>query len=115
MKYGLLEKAYQWALIFELQQLGFSVEWEVEVPFIYKNNRIDRAFRVDLLIDKEIVVEVKAVEKMAAVCFHQLYTYLRFLGLRNGVLVNFGEYNFRKDGIFRIDALNWNPRMIENR
>ncbi|MHC4470911.1 MAG: GxxExxY protein [Planctomycetota bacterium] len=98
---GLLESAYEKVLAFELTQRGLRVERQVAFPLAYEGVVVDEAFRADLLVEGIVIVEVKSVEKAAAVHHKQLLTYLRVSGLRLGLLINFGM-GLIKDGIKRV-------------
>lgn len=98
---GLLESVYEEALVFELQQRGLQVARQLEVPINYKGTILKTALRLDLLIENQIIVELKSVEEMKPVFAKQLLTYLRLLDKRVGLLVNFSEGNII-DGIIRI-------------
>ena len=98
---GLLESVYEEALVFELEERGLKVERQVEVPIRYKGNELKTPLRLDLLIENQIVVELKSVEEMKPVFAKQLLTYLRLLDKRIGLLVNFSSNNIR-EGIIRI-------------
>lgn len=105
--YGLVERVYQIALCIEIKKLGYEVEEEVYIDFKYGGVVVDKAFRIDLLVNKNIIVEIKALSELPPVSFNQLYTYLKLTNLKYGVLVNFGEYYFNKRGTFKINAENW--------
>ena len=98
---GLLESVYEEALVFELQQRGLEVARQQEVPINYKGNVLKTALRLDLLIENQVIVELKSVEEMKPVFAKQLLTYLRLLDKRVGLLVNFSSNNIR-EGIIRI-------------
>ena len=98
---GLLESVYEEALAFELKERGLMVERQVEVPIQYKGNVLKTPLRLDLLIENQIIVELKSVEEMKPVFAKQLLTYLRLLDKRVGLLVNFSANNIR-EGIIRI-------------
>ena len=98
---GLLESVYEEALAFELKERGLKVERQVEVPIQYKGNELKTPLRLDLLIENQIIVELKSVEEMKPVFAKQLLTYLRLLDKRVGLLVNFNSSNIR-EGIKRI-------------
>lgn len=98
---GLLESVYEEALAFELKERGLKVERQVEVPIQYKGNELKTPLRLDLLIENQIIVELKSVEEMKPVFAKQLLTYLRLLDKRIGLLVNFNSSNIR-EGIKRI-------------
>ncbi len=98
---GLLESVYEEALVYELQQRGLKVERQLEVPIRYKDAELKTPLRLDLLIENQIIVELKSVEEMKPVFAKQLLTYLRLLNKRVGLLVNFSSANIR-EGITRI-------------
>ncbi len=97
---GLLESVYVAALECELLTLGLQVRRELPVPVYYKNIKLELGFRLDLLIENKVIIEVKSVENIAAVHHKQLLTYLKITELKLGILVNFNVSNI-KDGIFR--------------
>ena len=86
---GLLESVYEEALVFELEQQGLKVERQLPVPIFYKGNLLKTELRLDLLVEDEVIVELKSVEEMKKVFAKQLLTYLRLLDKRVGILVNF--------------------------
>ena len=98
---GLLESVYEEALAFELKERGLKVERQVEVPIRYKGNELKTPLRLDLLIENQVIVELKSVEEMKPVFAKQLLTYSRLLNKRVGLLVNFSSNNIR-EGIRRI-------------
>jgi len=98
---GLLESVYEEALCFELSQRGLKVERQLQVPIVYKGNVLKTDLRLDLLVENQIVVELKSVEDMKPVFFKQTKTYLKLMNKHLGLLVNFGEYDMR-DGIQRV-------------
>ena len=98
---GLLESVYEEALVFELQQRGLQVERQMEVPIRYKGNVLKTPLRLDLLVEDQVIVELKSVEEMKPVFAKQLLTYLRLLDKRVGLLVNFSSASIR-EGIKRI-------------
>ncbi len=98
---GLLESVYEEALVFELQQRGLQVARQVEVPIMYKGNSLKTPLRLDLLVENQVIVELKSVEEMKPVFAKQLLTYLRLLDKRVGLLVNFSSEDIRA-GIIRI-------------
>ena len=85
---GLLESAYRECLCFELKKPGLEVELEKPTPLIYDTIKLDRGYRLDLLVENKIVVEIKVVEAIANVHLQQLLTYLRFGNYRLGLLIN---------------------------
>lgn len=98
---GLLESAYEACLIFELRQRGFKVEHQKPLPVVYKNVKLDCGYRLDIVVDDSVIVEIKAVEKLNSVHEAQLLSYLRLYGSRVGLLVNF-HVAMLKDGIRRV-------------
>jgi GxxExxY protein len=98
---GLLESVYETCLARELEIRGMAVERQVDVPVVYEGLKLDAGLRLDLLVDKRVIVEVKAVEKMIPVFDAQLLTYLKLTGLRLGLLINF-NVPVIKDGIKRL-------------
>ena len=98
---GLLESVYQAVLPQALARRGLLVEAQRNVPFEFEGMRFQQGLTVDLLVDGQVVVELKSVEKLAPVHFKQVVTYLRLLDLRVGLLVNFGGATL-KEGLHRI-------------
>jgi GxxExxY protein len=98
---GLLESAYEECMCHELHLRQIPFRRQVELPVVYKNVRLDCGYRMDLLVDDAVVVELKAVEKWAAVFEAQLITYLRLSGKRVGLLINFGAPALSRGGIIR--------------
>jgi GxxExxY protein len=98
---GLLESVYEQVLAYELTKRGLSVKCQVVVPVFYEGLQFEQGFCADLVVEGCVIVELKSVEKVAAVHKKQLLTYLRLTDLRLGLLVNFGEALIR-DGITRI-------------
>ena len=90
---GLLESVYEEALVFELEQRGLRVERQRQVPINYKGNVLATELRLDLLVEGEVIVELKSVEEMRAVFWKQLLTYLRLMDKHVGLLVNFNTDN----------------------
>lgn len=98
---GLLEGVYEACLAFELKQRGLQVQTQVEMPVCYQGVSIDTGYRLDLLIERAVIVELKAVEKLMPVHEAQLLTYLKLADKRLGLLINFNVPHLR-DGIKRI-------------
>ncbi len=98
---GLLESAYQQCLIYELQKKGLKVETEKPLPVIYENVKLEYGYRIDLLVENKIIVELKAVEALTDVHLAQVLTYLRLSGNEVGLLINFNVKSL-KNGIRRI-------------
>jgi iron complex transport system substrate-binding protein len=98
---GLLESVYEAVLAKSLGKRGFAVERQKPVTFHYDDMTFEDGFRVDLLVEQQVVVELKSVEKLAPVHCKQMLTYLRLMDLRVGLLINFGSA-LLKDGLHRI-------------
>jgi GxxExxY protein len=98
---GLLESAYGACLAFELRQLGLKVEEQRPLPVVYKEINLDCGYRMDLVVENSVIVEIKAVEQLAPIHDAQLLSYLRISGKRVGLLINFHS-RMLKDGLKRI-------------
>lgn len=98
---GLLESVYEKALVRELKLRGLEVQTQLPVPIIYKDAVVGDELRIDILVEGELIVELKSVEEFKPVYFKQLRTYLKLLNKDVGLLINFGEYDFKK-GMRRI-------------
>ena len=97
---GLLESIYEEALCIELQQRGISYERQVNVDVIYKGNVI-KGQRIDLLVEKQVIVENKSIAKLPEVAKAQVLSYLKATGLKRGLLLNFGMPRL-VDGVIRV-------------
>jgi GxxExxY protein len=98
---GLLENAYEMCLVHELTQRGLKAERQVAVPLIYEGVDINVGFRMDLLVENRIILEIKAVEALTPLHEAQILTYLKLANKRLGFLINFNVLVFKK-GIKRI-------------
>lgn len=98
---GLFESVYQQALTHELRQAGLRVATEVGVPVIYNGLQLGNGFRLDMLVEDKVVIELKSVEALAPIHFKQLQNYLGLSGLRLGLLINFNTA-FLRDHIHRV-------------
>lgn len=99
---GLLESVYQSCMVIELQRTGLNVLSELAVPVVYRGVQVtNEGFRIDLLVENKIVVELKSVEKVLPVHKKQLLTYLKLTGRQLGLLINFNEERL-VDAITRI-------------
>jgi GxxExxY protein len=98
---GLLESAYDACLAFELVDRGFTVERQKPLPLIYREVAIDCSYRLDLVVNREVVVEVKSVEKITHVHHAQMLSYLRLSGCTVGLLINFNVKWLSEEGIKR--------------
>ena len=97
---GLLENTYKQCLAHELSQTKINFQMEVELPVIYKNIRISCGYRIDLLIENKIIVELKSVDKILPIHEAQLLTYMKLANIKTGLLINFNE-KILKNGIKR--------------
>jgi len=98
---GLLESVYETVLYHELKKRGLQVQRQVPVTFVYDGIRYEEGFRIDLVVDDCVIVELKSVEDVHPVCRKQLLTYLRLSQKRLGLLINFNA-TLLKSGITRI-------------
>jgi len=99
---GMLESAYDSCLAFELVERGLQVERQKPMPLIYRGRPLDIGYRLDLLVEQLVVVEVKAIERLEPVHSAQLLSYLRLSGCKVGLLINFNVKWLTQDGIKRI-------------
>ena len=97
---GLLESAYQQCLFYELTQSGLTVEEEVPMKLTYKDIQLDQGYRIDLLVNRQIVLEIKSVEQLDDVHTAQVLTYMKLGGFKLGLLMNFNSA-LLKEGIKR--------------
>lgn len=86
---GLLESVYEAALKYELEKAGLKVQSQVGIPMIYEELKFDLGFRLDLLVEEQVIVEIKSVEMLHEVHFKQVLTYLRLSNRSLGLLINF--------------------------
>lgn len=93
---GLLESVYEEALAFELQERGLEVVRQAEAPIIYKGSKLKTALRLDLMVNNQVIVELKSVEEIKPVFAKQLLTYLKLMKKHVGLLVNFNTSNLRE-------------------
>jgi len=98
---GLLESTYEACLLFELQSTGLKVEQQKVLPVIYKDVKLDCGYRLDLLVENKVVIEIKSVESLNEVHMAQIITYLKLSGCRLGFLINFNVVLI-KQGIRRV-------------
>jgi len=97
---GLLESAYEECLIYELQNAGLSVEQQKPVPVIYKEVKLDYGYRIDILVENTVVIELKTVDEFNPVHEAQVLTYMKFAEKKIGLLINF-NVKLLKQGIKR--------------
>lgn len=94
---GLFESVYESALFYELVKLDLKVQKQVEVTILYEEITLDPAFRLDLLVEDKVIIELKSVEDLAPIHHKQLTTYLRLTNKKLGLLVNFNTLNILND------------------
>jgi len=98
---GLLESAYEAALAYEIRKEGLEVKTQLGLPFQYEDIRLDIGYRIDLLVENMVIVEVKSVDALADVHYKQVLTYLKLSNKKLGLLVNFNTLSLN-DSIKRI-------------
>ncbi|MBN1448931.1 MAG: GxxExxY protein [Bacteroidetes bacterium] len=98
---GLLESVYEHCLAYEITQSGRSVRTQLGLPLIYKSVKLDIGYRIDILVDDELIIEVKSVDEILEVHEAQLLTYLRLTERRLGLILNFNVTNMQR-GIRRV-------------
>ena len=96
-----MESAYEHCLAFELIQRGWRVERQVAMPVTYETTTLDVGYRLDLVVDRAVIIEVKAIDALAPIHRAQLFTYLKLSGIKLGILMNFNVKLF-KDGVARM-------------
>jgi GxxExxY protein len=104
---GLLESAYQACLAHELRTRGIEVATEVPLPVVYEGQKLEVGYRIDIVVEGKVVVEVKSVEAIHPIHEAQLLSYVRLSGIKVGLLMNFNVLHL-KDGIKRmVDGKDW--------
>jgi GxxExxY protein len=98
---GLLESAYEVCLAHELTVMGFKIERQVSLPLVYNDVKLDAGYRLDLWVEKKVIIEVKAVEELHPVHMAQMLTYLKLTGNRLGLIINFHSA-ILKNGLRRV-------------
>ncbi|MDR7128649.1 GxxExxY protein [Algoriphagus sp. 4150] len=98
---GLLESSYEKCLAFELIQQGLEIKTQVAVPVIYKGNKLEVGYRLDILVEEKVIIEVKTVSELAPIHKAQLLTYLKLTGIKLGLLINFNSIKLI-DGVKRV-------------
>ena len=87
---GLLESAYEQCLCYELKHAALTFECQVPLPVIYKDMRLECGYRIDIVVERSLILEIKAVERLIPIHEAQVLTYLKLSGIRTGLLLNFG-------------------------
>ena len=98
---GLLESAYEECLFYELKKTGVEVQKQKALPLVYEEVRLDIGYRIDIIVENKLILEIKSVEILNDVHFAQLLTYLKLTNCRLGMLINF-NVNLIKNGIKRV-------------
>jgi len=98
---GLLESAYEACLAFELAERGLRIERQKALPVVYREVKLDCGYRLDLLVEDRVIVEIKAVDRLAAIHEAQLLSYLKLSDRRLGLLINF-NVRLLTDGVRRV-------------
>lgn len=108
---GMLENVYKTCLAYRLNKRGLLVETEKPVPVFFEEIRMECGYRADIVVEKQIVVDTKTIEAIGPLQIAQVLTYLRFLNLRYGFILNFNVV-LMKDGIKRVVHGYWNKRFV---
>ena len=98
---GLLESAYLECLFYELQKSGLYVEKQKSLPLIYKEVKLDAGYRLDLIVENKVIIEIKSIESLNDIHIAQVLTYLKISGVKLGLLMNFNVLRL-KDGLKRL-------------
>ncbi len=98
---GLLESAYEECLCYELYKNGVAFERQKALPLVYEAINLDIGYRVDIMVEHKLIIELKAVESLTDIHFAQIVTYLKLSGCKLGLLINFNSLLF-KDGVKRV-------------
>ncbi|WP_210150628.1 GxxExxY protein [Chryseobacterium scophthalmum] len=98
---GLMESAYEQALVYELEKIGLEIKQQIYLSVAYKEMNIENAYKVDLIINDKVIVEIKSVLELHPVFYSQITTYLKLTNIKLGLLINFNT-PLIKDGIHRI-------------
>ncbi|MBS4039578.1 MAG: GxxExxY protein [Flavobacteriales bacterium] len=98
---GLLESSYEACLVYELKLLGLNIKQQLALPIVYKDVKLDAGYRIDILVEDKVIIEIKSVDALADIHTAQLLTYLKLKDIKLGLLINFNEV-LLKNGIKRI-------------
>jgi GxxExxY protein len=102
---GLLESAYEAALLHELKKEGLTVQSQIALPMIYETIKVDVGYRLDIVVEHKVIIELKSVEILLDVHHKQLITYLKLSGLKLGLLVNFNSADISKSIFRKVNGL----------
>jgi len=97
---GLLESAYEKCLAYELRELGLKIELQKAVPVVYKNIKLDCGYRIDILVEDKVIIELKSIDALNPVHEAQILTYMKFADKSTGLLINF-NVTLLKNGLKR--------------
>ena len=98
---GLLESAYEECLFYELKKTGLAIQKQKALPIVYEEVRLDIGYRIDIIVENKLILEIKSVEALNDIHFAQLLTYLKLTNCKLGMLINF-NVNLIKNGIKRV-------------
>ena len=98
---GLLESVYEDVVAYDLKEIGFDIKKQLPIPLIYKKIKFEAGFRLDVLVNDKVIIELKSVSKLLPVHYAQTLTYLKLADKKLGLLINF-NVKFLKNGIHRI-------------
>lgn len=99
---GLLESVYENALAYDLRELGFDVRQQLAMPFIYKGIKMETGFRIDLLVNDKVIIEIKCADKIHEMHLAQTLTYLKVANKKLGLVINFKTVVLKGGGIKRV-------------
>jgi GxxExxY protein len=102
---GLLESAYEAVLAYELRKKGLQVATQVALPLVYEDIKLEAGYRIDLLVENKVLIEVKSVEALSEVHHKQVLTYLKLSGVKLGLLINFNCENIEKSIHRKVNGL----------
>jgi GxxExxY protein len=102
---GLLESAYEAALAYEINKAGLKAKSQVALPMIYESIKVDVGYRLDLVVEDKVIIELKSVEALLDVHHKQLITYLKLSGMKLGLLVNFNVDDISKNIFRKVNGL----------
>ena len=102
---GLLESAYEAALVYELKKANLEVKNQVPLPMIYEEIRMEIGYRLDILVENKVIIELKSVENLLDVHHKQVITYLKLSGLKLGLLVNFNSDQIAQNIFRKVNGL----------
>lgn len=98
---GLLESSYEECLFYEINKLGIKVEKQMALPLVYEEVKLDIGYRIDLIVENKLIIEIKSVEALIDILMAQILTYLKLSNCKLGLLINFNTVLF-KNGIKRV-------------